>query len=149
MLKLSLNIEEEEEAGGNDTEMPTLEETCNHTQLKKPANNAPLMAIPPIEEVFINSASSVRVLNSCAAESNLKFGRCINAGVLKSGLALVFHLDWNGEVLQGIFRTKRSFLQFVLREFLEFSIAELVTAIRCSLKLEPFHFLCILVYSVN
>ncbi|KAJ4960616.1 hypothetical protein NE237_020526 [Protea cynaroides] len=98
MLKLGLNIEEEEEAGGNDTEMPALEETgnegskmeetCNHTQLKKHANNTPLMAIPPIEEVFINSASSVCVLNSCVAERNLKFGRWIHAGVLKSGLAL-------------------------------------------------------------
>ncbi|KAJ4954794.1 hypothetical protein NE237_011577 [Protea cynaroides] len=61
--------------------------TCNHTQLKKPANNAPLMVIPPTEEVFVNSALSVRLLNSCAAERNLKFGRCIHAGVLKSGLA--------------------------------------------------------------
>ncbi|XP_042513952.1 pentatricopeptide repeat-containing protein At3g57430, chloroplastic-like [Macadamia integrifolia] len=61
--------------------------TCNQTQLKKPVNNAPPLTLPLAEEVFLNSSSSVRLLNSCAAERNLKIGLGIHAGVLKSGLA--------------------------------------------------------------
>ncbi|XP_043716847.1 pentatricopeptide repeat-containing protein At3g57430, chloroplastic-like [Telopea speciosissima] len=60
--------------------------TCNQIKLEKPANNAPALAVLPAEEIFLNSASSVRLLNSCAGERNPKFGHGIHAGVLKSGL---------------------------------------------------------------